>query len=426
MAIMFAIFFALSATGQINSPYSRYALGDLYNSRNVVNKAMGNVATCYADYQTVNFINPASYATLQTVTFDVGIETEIRSLYNQQKTDRSQSANLTFNYMAFGAPLAKDKKGNTYWGLAFGLKPYTRISYSILERTRLAGIDSTNAYYSGNGGANKAYIGMGFRVKGLSVGFNLGYLFGQQDINSERTFINDSVYYLNSYQQTKTSFQHFGFDYGIQYKLKLGKQTFARIGANGMMGGTVQAKQDILRQTFNFGSTGIDSIDVVQRQLSKEGTIILPGGLTTGLSFEKEGKWMIGGEYEKGMWDDYRFFGQKDQVANSEIIRIGGYIVPAATDANNYAKRVTYRAGFFTGKDLVVANGEQLPLWGITTGLGLPIRRYNIYSNQYTAINLSFEYSHRGNSNSPLSENFFRINFGLNLADLWFIKHKYD
>ena len=47
---------------QENSPYSRYGLGDLIPQQNILNRAMGGISTAYADYSTVNFANPASYA----------------------------------------------------------------------------------------------------------------------------------------------------------------------------------------------------------------------------------------------------------------------------------------------------------------------------------------------------------------------------
>ncbi|MDX1938563.1 MAG: hypothetical protein SFU21_15695, partial [Flavihumibacter sp.] len=63
--------------------------------------------------------------------------------------------------------------------------------------------------------------------------------------------------------------------------------------------------------------------------------------------------------------------------------------------------------------------------YNITAGVGLPMRK-NPYTNQFTYINLSFEYGSRGNKNTPLRENIFRVGLGLTLSDLWFIKRKYE
>ena len=69
-----SLLFSLAGLSQVNSPYSRYGIGDLYGSRNAVSRGMGGLATAYRDIQSVNFVNPASYSNIGFVTFDVGVE----------------------------------------------------------------------------------------------------------------------------------------------------------------------------------------------------------------------------------------------------------------------------------------------------------------------------------------------------------------
>lgn len=59
---------------QENSPYSRYGLGDIVPSQNTINRAMGGISAAYHDYQSINFTNPASYANISLVTYDLGLE----------------------------------------------------------------------------------------------------------------------------------------------------------------------------------------------------------------------------------------------------------------------------------------------------------------------------------------------------------------
>ncbi|MCU0394266.1 MAG: hypothetical protein MUF29_00035 [Chitinophagaceae bacterium] len=427
LALLPAVLTAHLAQAQINSPYSRFALGDVYKTRNVVNKGMGGLATPYADLQSVNFVNPASYSALQTVTFDVGVEMELRTLLNPSRSERSQSTYLLFNYMAVGVPLAKDKKGMTKWGLALGIHPYSRVNYKILENERITGIDSANTIYEGSGGGYRAFLGTGYRIGGLSLGVNAGFFFGQMDVNTQRALRNDSVFYFNSQQETRTSFSNFAADGGLQYRLKLGKTTAARLGASGFLGNSVNATQDRLRQTFIYNaSNAIDSVDVVERSTQNPGTIQMPAGYTVGLLFEKENKWLFGAEYEAVNWTEFSYYGITQTLANSSMLRVGGHFLPNVIDGKNYFSRVNYRAGFFTGKEHVVVNGTQLPVWGVSIGLGLPIRRYNVYSNQFTSVNTSLEFGRRGNANMPVTENFIRFNVGLSLSDIWFIKRRFD
>jgi hypothetical protein len=424
--ILLILFSFKEGYSQINSPYSRYGLGDLYNSRNVVSKAMGNLATPLIDYQSVNFLNPASYSRLQAVSFDIGLESENRSMRNMDRTENYKSNNLHFNYIAIGVPLLKDKAGINHWGMAFGLRPVTKMNYNILTAEYLPNIDSVNTQYKGSGGASKAFIGTGFKLKGLAVGANMGFLFGQQNISTQRSFINDSVYYYTTNHESQLSYNKLFVDFGAQYDIKLSKKSVLRLGFTGFAGSKINASTDILRETIVYNATGsFDSLDVVYRQKNVEGTIQMPSGYTVGIMFDKTNVFMLGAEYEKVNWDDYRYYDKVDNLGTTGMLRIGAQWTPSV-NTRKYANRITYRAGFYTGTDYVKVAGESLPIWAGTLGFAFPIRRWNNYSNQYTVINTSMEYGKRGNGTQPVTENFFRLNVGLCLSDLWFVKRKFD
>ena len=134
--------------------------------------------------------------------------------------------------------------------------------------------------------------------------------------------------------------------------------------------------------------------------------------------------WLVGVDYSTTQWNDYRFFGETDAVKNDWKLRVGGQIRPMP--ARNYWSNVAYRAGFFVGPDYINV-GSELPQFGVTFGLGLPLANYNRLSpGQFTVVNLGFEYSRRGNDDNVLRENLFRVSVGLNFSDLWFNKRRYD
>lgn len=420
-------FWALPAAAQVNSPYSRFGVGDLYNSRNVVSKGMGGLATPYAELQSINFINPASYSHIGFVTFDVGIETELRTIRNRAQTESFESANMIFNYATLGVPLLKNKqKTKTLWGLAFGLRPVSRVRYNIQTFQDLPGIDSAITEFRGNGGVYRGFVGTGFKLGNLSLGANIGYQFGQQDLNTFRSLQSDSIFYYVANINNKTSFNQFWVDLGAQYELKLGKKSMLRLGANGNLGGKAKAERDLVQQTSFYNSDGsADSIDVVERSKTF-GTYTFPSSFSVGAMLDLGGKLSIGGEYEQTRWTDFRNFNRADNLADVNMLRIGTQWIPDPATGKQYFKQVAYRAGYFTGKDYVMAGNQQLPVWGVTLGLGLPVKRYNAYSTQFTTINTSFEFGKRGNNQSPYSETYFRINVGLALSDIWFIKRQYD
>ena len=426
LMVLGSLFFNMAGHSQVNSPYSRFGIGDLYYSRNVSSKGMGGLATTYKEIQSVNFINPASYTALNFVTFDVGIESEFRTITDQEKANRYESANLIFNYLALGVPLAKDKKGFNKWGLAFGIRPVSRVRYDIESPGRLNGIDSVLNEYRGSGGLYRGFLGMGYRIGKLSLGVNAGYVFGQKEVSTYRSMPNDSVFYFTASINQRTSITMFSMDGGFQYEIPIAKKGNIRLGANGYLGGDATGKREQVAQTVFFDALGQpDSIDVVLRANST-GTYTLPAGYTAGISYEKANKFMFGGEYETSKWSELTDFGQDVGMSDVSMLRLGGYWIPDVTSNRSYWKQVVYRAGFFTGKDYVTVNNEQLPVWGVTFGGGFPIRRFNTYSTQFNTVNLSFEYGRRGNGQSPYVERYFKVNVGLALSDIWFIKRQYD
>ena len=78
--VFFSILIITTASAQENSPYSRYGLGDFMYSQHILTKGMGGTSVAYADGQTVNFTNPASFSNLRIVTYDLGISVDARTL----------------------------------------------------------------------------------------------------------------------------------------------------------------------------------------------------------------------------------------------------------------------------------------------------------------------------------------------------------
>jgi len=71
---------SLAKAQTLNSPYSRYGLGDIVPGQNVLNRGMGGLSAGYSDIRSVNFANPASYGRLVTTTLDIGVDLESRTI----------------------------------------------------------------------------------------------------------------------------------------------------------------------------------------------------------------------------------------------------------------------------------------------------------------------------------------------------------
>jgi hypothetical protein len=405
---------------QENSPYSRYGLGDLIPQQNILNRAMGGISTAYADYSTVNFANPASYAELKITSFDIGLDYNSRTLKALNPPRSFQSAYLIPSYFQLGLPLSKTKN----WGMNLGLRPISRINYDIRVDKRLEGIDSVRYTYQGNGGTYQAFTGLGYGNKHLNVGFNVGYMFGTKEYASRINFLNDTIPYKSSNTADSTRFGGIFFNAGVQYKIQLSEKVTLRLGAHGNLQTTMRAKRNITRQTAEFSpNTGLVEIDSIYTGQDESGTIIHPSSWGAGFVIHHETQWLFGGEINFGNWSNYRYYGAPDNLVNNWTARLGAQILPNYK-SDNYFSRVAYRVGASFGPDNVKLNNT-IPQYSFTFGAGLPVRR-NVYTNQYTTINTAFEIGFRGNRQNDIRESLFRVSLGLNLSDVWFNKPKYQ
>ncbi len=437
---------------QDNSPYSRYGIGDLTPTTHIINRGMGGVSAGYTDFLSINFSNPASYSSFQAIReqkskkltsgraiLDVGLNFENRTLRETSPPKKFVASNALFSYVQVGVPL------KTNWGLSFGLRPISRVSYNIFRSEVLFDpntgnrIDSAITKYEGDGGAYLASAGTGFSLfqritkKGeqkLSVGINGGYFFGSKDYSTRRSLINDSVDYYQANYETKTNFGSLYFNAGLQFRTPLSSKVLLNIGAFGNWGQKINATRDVVRETFYFddnsGNLRLDSVSDIR---NIKGKINIPTSYTVGFVVQKsavvnkEGGWLIGVDYSQQNWDEYRIYDQVDSVRNTWQVKVGTQLNPVPK--RNYFSNVAYRFGFFMGPDYVKVNKEMMQ-YGASFGLGLPVALSRQAPNQVTLVNMAFEYGKRGNNDNLLKENMFRFSLGFSLSDFWFIKRKYD
>ena len=443
---LFTLFFSLYFTGkaQDNSPYSRYGIGDIVPSTNITSRGMGGISAAYYDAISVNFNNPASYSSFQTfleqnkkklasgrAVLDVGLNFESRTLRENNNPEKFVASNALFSYLQVGIPLQKN------WGISLGLRPISRISYKILRRELLIDpqtqlpIDTASTLFTGDGGLYLPTFGTGYKIKNFSIGANIGYLFGKKNYSTKRRILNDSIPYLQSNHETKTTFGNIFFTGGVQYDISLSKQSTLTLGAYGNFKRELEASQDLVRETYYRDITSGDTrLDSVYEQKNMTGTLVYPSSFGVGfvirknLADPKKTGLILGMDFVQTKWSDYKFYGMGDSVRNNWELRAGAQIRPIIQ--KGYFSKVSYRAGFFIGPDYIKVKNK-LNQYGFTFGMALPLTSTDRFSmNQLTILNLTFEYIKRGNNNNLLRENMFRLSAGLSLSDLWFFKRKYE
>ena len=176
----------------ISSPYSRYGIGNVNLFNNAINNAMGGVGYAFKRNNSVNYMNPASYAGVDTTSlvFDIGFYTEWLTLSTNEYKSKGNNTNLSHILLAFPV-------GNKF-KVALGLLPMSTVNFTTSETIIDTSVGTHEKTYTGDGGLNKAIIGLAYSpIKNLSIGANFEYIFGNYYKSSSVSFP-DSSYMFSS------------------------------------------------------------------------------------------------------------------------------------------------------------------------------------------------------------------------------------
>jgi hypothetical protein len=414
--LLFTQMTAVKGQIKINSPYTRYGLGNLVeNGMDPRITAMGGLYYGLQRSNLINTANPASYAAFDSISFvfDAGIFGVLTNLQTDRLTD--QGSYVSLSHLMFGFPVTR------WWRTSLGILPFSYVGYDIYNEEELDGITKAQFVYQGSGGFNQLYWGNAFRIgEKLSIGFNMKYMFGSI-IRSRGISFPDSIEMKNTYIRGSIRPSDFYGEIGFQYKTKLPKDLFMVIG--GVFGPQVKikSKASYLATTY-FGDINAAQLyyDTIEFRLNEKGSFTLPVRIGTGVTVGKEGKWIAGADFLWQNWEKYKYYDQSDSLLNSWNISVGGEYIPNARSSNSYLQKVAYRAGFHFGKTPLNLQGKHLQEFGISFGVGLPIKKSK------STLNLSAVIGKRGTTqNGLIQENFFRFTVGVNIFENWFIKSKY-
>ena len=148
-----------NAQSGTNSPYSQYGLGVLSDQTSGFNRGMNGVGLGFHEHNQVNYLNPASYASLDSMTFifDAGISGQITNF--EENGVKKNANNSNFEYVVAGFRLFR------HLGMSFGVVPFTNIGYDYSSSDWVNASDKdvyyTNTFH-GEGGLHQAYVGAGW------------------------------------------------------------------------------------------------------------------------------------------------------------------------------------------------------------------------------------------------------------------------
>lgn len=410
----------LQAQSTINSPYSRFGLGELHGKNVNANiKGMGGISIGMNNSTLVNPGNPASYAVFDSLALvlEAGLVANIVSLKTDQFTENSQSA--TLSYVLLGFPI------NKWWKTSMGIMPYSKIGYNVNIDIDMSEYDFTNILneLEGEGGINRIYWGNAFNIgKNLRLGVDASYLFGNGSRNSTILFL-DSLNIYGTKLEASTRAGGFIFDYGIQYDVHIGEKDVLTLGLIYANKWNLNATRKSLATTITGGYYEIveETKDTIQFIPEEKGSLVIPTTFGIGAVYKRTGNWLVGVDFEWQKWSEFGGFGVPDTLENTLRVAVGGEFMPDHTSISSLFKRMTYRGGARYGQTYVSANGNQINEFGISFGVSFPMKKSK------TTIDLGLELGQRGTTKDNLiQENFFNVNFGVSIQEHWFYKRKYN
>lgn len=408
------LFPALQAQIRIASPYSRFGIGDLSGNNNAWNFSLGQTGIALRSSAHVNYTNPASYGGFDSLSFvfEGGFSAEsVRLTSRLQSTSRSYAS---LGYLSFGFPITK------WWKTALGLVPFSDVGYNVVSYEKSAVAGTILTLYDGSGGINRFFFGNAFNVtKDLSIGVNVSYLFGNSTRESI-VFFPDSIHAMNYKISNYVTVGDFYFNFGAQYRIRMKNDLSFILGAVFSPSTSITAHGSSLAQTFLLSATGEFPRDTIAVVNAYKGSILLPWTAGGGITFQKTDKFLVTADYRYQNWKSFRAFGQSDSLANSYQISVGGEIVPDADNYSSYFARIHYRLGFYFDRTYLLLRGRQLNEYGISLGIGLPLRGLK------TMMNIGGQFGSRGTVDGDLiKETYFKFVLGFSIYERWFHKRKY-
>ena len=424
--VLLASLYVASAIAQsgTNSPYSQYGLGQLSEQTSGFNRGMNGLGLGFREHNQVNYINPASYSSIDSLTFifDAGLSGQVTNFSENGQKKNANNADFEYAVAAFRA--------SKHLGVSFGIIPFTNIGYNYSISGYLNGDKSTTFTntYNGSGGMHQIYLGAGWEfVKGLSIGANVSYIWGDIDRSVVNSYSDGYINTLSKYYTATIS--SYRIDFGLQYTLPLNKKNSLTLGLTYGLGHKLNSDPSCMVISTNTTTAVADTTS-----FTVNNGLEIPTSFGAGLTWNNNNKLKLGADFTYQKWGDTKFpvykvindvpsYSLSDKYYSDRYkLTIGGEFCNNET-SRNFIDRIRFRAGASYASSYYKVNGQDGPdEISVSVGFGIPI--VNAYNNR-SILNISGQWV-RSEAPGMLKENTFRINIGITFNERWFMKWKVE
>ncbi len=411
LTILMAGFAGEGFAQQVTTPYSMYGYGMIGDRATSMQRQMGGVGVAMNSGRQINAMNPASYASIDSLTFLFDMGADVSILWSEEGKTRRTSTGGGLDYLTMQFPICK------FMGGSAGLLPYTSVGYAFGNEIEHGTVEN-----NGSGGINMAYLGLAGTYAGAAFGVNISYNFGN--------IVNNVYSSPSTVGRTLTEHVMQIRDWDIQ----LGAQYTARLNRYDRMtvGMTYSPKKSLHGSTWvTLQEMTLETKPDTVAFSKMTGKYQTPNMIGAGVSYKHErvSRWMVEFDFMYQMWSKVKYeplynVNNPDQVvfkgmqfADRIRYAVGGEWVPKVR--GSYMERNSYRIGAYYCDDYLRLQGNRVREYGVTAGVG-----FHAPSDK-TMINLGFEWKQRrAFPNALISENYFNITLGVNFNELWFWKRK--
>jgi hypothetical protein len=420
----------LSAQVTHFSPYSRFGVGDVYESEFSLNRSLAGAGIAFMNTNTYNATSLTAATALTSPLFEVNFSSN--QLTHTNQTESQTNSIATFSGFAFASSLGE--KG----GFSFGLKPYSRIGYAIFDNTMMDSVE-TKTSLDADGGLNNAFLNIAKNLvdkegMSLAVGVRGNFLFGNLSTLRSIEFPNNEDFFKAESNIT-TSARNFQMEAGASFSKTLNTKWKGTVAANYTFATNLNANQEKLDRTYAVSSSTGEKVykDTIAYALLNDKTITLPSGIHAGISATYNEKLTLVFDYSNQNWSSYAHTlgasTTSQEMVNSSKLAFGVFYQPEGSRLFNAKlwKSIQYKAGVNLNKHNIALNGDQVKGFGTVFGLSIPINR----RSTITRLNFTYENSVRGEVSSNLiEEKSSRFVIGITISpsfnDKWFYKRKYE
>lgn len=415
--------FAQSGT---NSPYSQYGLGELSDQTSGFNRGMNGLGLGFREHNQVNYINPASYSALDSLSFifDMGISGQLTNFKENSRKVNAKNADLEYVQAGFRAA--------RHLGVSFGVLPFTNVGYDYSFSGTVNGDANNTTYtneYSGSGGLHQVYLGFGWEpFKGFAFGANASYLWGNYTRTVNNVFSGSSS--TNLMRIYTADMRSYKFDFGLQYTLPLSKKDRLTLGLTYSPGHDIGGEPRVVVRSYTVTSSSQMSVIGADTLGGASLSHKIPHIFGAGFAFNHQNRWKVGVDYSLQKWSSLEapIYESHTYTMRSGFYKDRSKLTAGGEFCNNpmgrrFFDRIRYRVGASYATPYYTINGQDGPKEiSVSAGFGIPIINS---ANNRSILNISGQCVNRS-ADGLIKENTFRINIGLTFNERWFMKWKVD